>query len=162
MRNAQQGTSYITILFAIIVFAMVVKAVVAIWPAYWDNRVINSQIEELLKDSPADITPAKFTQQMDQRLDMNNIDDLQFKDIAQVSNDQGLHVNTRYEVRKPFLLNIDLVLSSRRVLIKGHSKVSDFRLPSRIGYQFKQPELLQLALTHRSVSHKYNYERLEF
>jgi ribonuclease III len=47
-------------------------------------------------------------------------------------------------------------------LIKGHSKVSDFRLPSRIGYQFKQPELLQLALTHRSVSHKYNYERLEF
>lgn len=110
MRNAQQGTSYITILFAIIVFAMVVKAVVAIWPAYWDNRVINSQIEELLKDSPADITPAKFTQQMDQRLDMNNINDLQFKDIAQVSNDQGLHVNTRYEVRKPFLLNIDLVL----------------------------------------------------
>jgi ribonuclease-3 len=32
----------------------------------------------------------------------------------------------------------------------------------RIGYQFKQPELLQLALTHRSVSHKHNYERLEF
>lgn len=36
------------------------------------------------------------------------------------------------------------------------------RLASRIGYQFKQSELLQLALTHRSVSHKYNYERLEF
>ncbi len=36
------------------------------------------------------------------------------------------------------------------------------RLASRIGYQFQQPELLQLALTHRSVSHKYNYERLEF
>nr|WP_174506419.1 ribonuclease III [Acinetobacter sp. Marseille-Q1620] len=47
-------------------------------------------------------------------------------------------------------------------MIKGQSKVSDPRLPSRIGYQFKQPELLQLALTHRSVSHKYNYERLEF
>ncbi len=36
------------------------------------------------------------------------------------------------------------------------------RLASRIGYQFKQPELLKLALTHRSVSHKHNYERLEF
>ena len=47
-------------------------------------------------------------------------------------------------------------------MIKGQSKVSDFRLPSRIGYQFKQPELLKLALTHRSVSHKYNYERLEY
>ena len=47
-------------------------------------------------------------------------------------------------------------------MIKGQSKLSDMRLVSRIGYQFKQPELLKLALTHRSVSHKSNYERLEF
>ena len=47
-------------------------------------------------------------------------------------------------------------------MIKGQFKVSDPRSLSRIGYQFKQPELLQLALTHRSVSHKYNYERLEY
>ena len=47
-------------------------------------------------------------------------------------------------------------------MIKGQFKLSDPRLVSRIGYQFKQSELLQLALTHRSVSHKYNYERLEF
>jgi ribonuclease III len=47
-------------------------------------------------------------------------------------------------------------------LIKGQSKINDMRFASRIGYQFQNPELLQLALTHRSVSHKYNYERLEF
>lgn len=47
-------------------------------------------------------------------------------------------------------------------MIKAQSKLNDARLASRIGYQFKQPELLQLALTHRSVSHKYNYERLEY
>jgi ribonuclease III len=47
-------------------------------------------------------------------------------------------------------------------LSKGQSKINDMRFASRIGYQFQQPELLQLALTHRSVSHKYNYERLEF
>ena len=47
-------------------------------------------------------------------------------------------------------------------MIKGQFKVSDSRLLSRIGYQFNKLELLQLALTHRSVSHKYNYERLEF
>ncbi|ERP95110.1 ribonuclease III [Acinetobacter sp. COS3] len=42
------------------------------------------------------------------------------------------------------------------------SKLNDSRLQGRIGYQFKQIELLKLALTHRSVSHKHNYERLEF
>lgn len=47
-------------------------------------------------------------------------------------------------------------------MIKTQAKINDMRLASRIGYQFQQPELLQLALTHRSVSHKYNYERLEF
>lgn len=47
-------------------------------------------------------------------------------------------------------------------MIKGQFKVSDSRLLSRIGYQFNKIELLQLALTHRSVSHKHNYERLEF
>lgn len=110
MRNAQQGASYIAILFGVVVFALVVKAIIAIWPAYWDDRVINNQIEELIKDSPADITPAKFNQQMEQRLNMNNIKDLNFKDIAKVSTEHGLNVNTHYEVRKPFLLNIDLVL----------------------------------------------------
>lgn len=42
------------------------------------------------------------------------------------------------------------------------SKLNDSRLQGRIGYQFKQLDLLKLALTHRSVSHKHNYERLEF
>ncbi|MBC9227966.1 ribonuclease III [Acinetobacter beijerinckii] len=42
------------------------------------------------------------------------------------------------------------------------NKLSDARLQARIGYEFKQVDLLKLALTHRSVSHKHNYERLEF
>jgi ribonuclease-3 len=36
------------------------------------------------------------------------------------------------------------------------------RLEHSIQYQFQRPELLQLALTHRSVSGKTNNERLEF
>ena len=42
------------------------------------------------------------------------------------------------------------------------NKLNDTRLQGRIGHQFKQLDLLKLALTHRSVSHKHNYERLEF
>ena len=42
------------------------------------------------------------------------------------------------------------------------NKLNDARLQGRIGHQFKQLDLLKLALTHRSVSQKHNYERLEF
>jgi len=36
------------------------------------------------------------------------------------------------------------------------------RLTRQIGYEFKDPERLQMALTHRSYSGRSNYERLEF
>ncbi|MCW1518584.1 DUF4845 domain-containing protein [Acinetobacter baumannii] len=111
MRKAQQGTSYLAILFGVVIFAIAVKAVLAVWPAYWDDRVINNQITELMQQSSADITPQKFMTQMDQRLEMNSIRDLHFKEIAEVFNQPSLTVKKKYEVRKPFLLNIDLVLT---------------------------------------------------
>ncbi|MDH2590637.1 DUF4845 domain-containing protein [Acinetobacter nosocomialis] len=111
MRKAQQGTSYLAILFGVVIFAIAAKALLAVWPAYWDDRVINNQITELMQQSSADITPQKFMTQMDQRLEMNNIRDLHFKEIAEVFNESGLIVKKKYEVRKPFLLNIDLVLT---------------------------------------------------
>ncbi|WP_239231832.1 DUF4845 domain-containing protein [Acinetobacter baumannii] len=111
MRKAQQGTSYLAILFGVVIFAIAVKAVLAVWPAYWDDRVINNQITELMQQSSADITPQKFMTQMDQRLEMNNIRDLHFKEIAEVFNQPSLTVKKKYEVRKPFLLNIDLALT---------------------------------------------------
>ena len=111
MRRAQTGASYISILIGVVAFAFIVKAVVAIWPAYWDDRIINSQIVEVMKKSPATITPATFVAQMSQNLSMNNIRDLNFADIAHVSNEHGLAITKKYEVRKPFLLNIDLVLT---------------------------------------------------
>lgn len=50
MRKSQQGASYIAILFGVVLFAITVKAVIAIWPAYWDDKVVDTQIEGLLKD----------------------------------------------------------------------------------------------------------------
>lgn len=110
MRKNQQGASYIGILIAIIGFAFLAKIAIAVWGPYWDDRVVDSQITELMQSSPANTAPSKFTSQMSQRLDMNNVRDLKFDEIAQVTNVEGLEVKKDYEIRKPFLLNIDLVL----------------------------------------------------
>jgi len=106
----QQGASYIGILFAIVVFAFLTKVVIAVWGPYFDDRMVDNQIEELLKSSPANIAPEKFRQQMGQRLEMNNIRDLKFDEIAKVTNTDGLQVHKNYEIRKNFILNIDLVM----------------------------------------------------
>ena len=110
MRKNQQGASYIAILIAIIGFAFLVKIVIAVWGPYVDDRMIDNQITELMKSSPKNIAPSEFEKQMGQRFDMNGIRDIKFKDVAKVVNIDGLQVKKEYEVRKPFLLNIDLVL----------------------------------------------------
>ena len=110
MRKNQQGASYIGILVAIIGFAFLAKIVIAVWAPYWDDRVIDGQIAELLQNSPKNISPSEFESKIEQRFEMNGIRDIKFKDIAQVMNTDGLQVKKDYEIRKPFLLNIDLVL----------------------------------------------------
>ena len=110
MRKNHQGASYIGILIAIIGFAFLVKIAIAVWAPYWDDRVIDGQIAELLQNSPKNISPSEFESKIEQRFDMNGIRDIKFKDIAQVMNTDGLQVKKDYEIRKPFLLNIDLVL----------------------------------------------------
>ncbi|RZG71987.1 DUF4845 domain-containing protein [Acinetobacter sp. WCHAc060025] len=111
MRKNQQGASYIGILVGIIAAAFLLKIIVAVWPLYWDDRMINDQISTLVKNSPSDITPTQFSSKMGQNFDMNNIRDVKFNDIATVSTKDGLQVTKKYEVRKPFMLNIDLVLT---------------------------------------------------
>ena len=106
----QQGASYIAILIAIIGFAFMVKVAVAVWGPYFDDRMLDNQIEEQLLNGPKNLSPQKFISEMDRRLSMNNIRDIQFADVAQVTNVDGLQVKKEYEIRKPFLLNIDIVM----------------------------------------------------
>ena len=110
MRKNQQGASYIGILIAIIGFAFMAKVAVAVWGPYFDDRMLDNQIEEQLLNGPKNLSPQQFIGEMDRRLSMNNIRDIQFADVAQVTNVDGLEVKKEYEIRKPFLLNIDIVM----------------------------------------------------
>ena len=106
----QRGASYLAILFAVIGAVIILKIAIAVWGPYWDDRVLNSQIEELLKSSPKNMDPEKFKGQIGQRLSMNNIYDMKFDEVAEVTKKNGLQVQKDYEVRKNFIMNIDLVM----------------------------------------------------
>lgn len=106
----QQGASYIAILIAIIGFAFMAKVAIAVWGPYFDDRMLDNQIEEQLLNGPKNLSPQKFIGEMDKRLSMNNIRGIKFADVAQVTNVDGLEVKKEYEIRKPFLLNIDIVM----------------------------------------------------
>ncbi len=86
------------------------KVAIAVWGPYFDDRMLDNQIEEQLLNGPKNLSPQKFIGEMDKRLSMNNIRDIKFADVAQVTNVDGLQVKKEYEIRKPFLLNIDIVM----------------------------------------------------
>lgn len=114
MLHKQRGVSYIGIFLGIVVAAFAVKLAVAVWPAYWDDRIIDSQIKESLIGLSKGATPAQFKQDMARRLDMNNIRDVKIDDLMKVTNTSGLAVKKEYEVRKPFILNIELLMTFKK------------------------------------------------
>ena len=106
----QRGASYSAVLIAVLGFCFLAKIVVAVWEPYWDNRVIEKEIETALQSAPKNMSPGTFSDKVNQSLSMNNIRGISFKDISRVTNTEGLQVKLDYEVRKNFVLNIDLVL----------------------------------------------------
>ena len=106
----QQGASYIGILFAIVGFAFLAKVAIAVWGPYFDDRMVDGEIEALLKSAPANITPEKFNSDLSKRLEMNNIRNFDIKQNVILDNAQAMVVRKNYEIRKNFIMNIDLVM----------------------------------------------------
>ena len=106
----QQGASYIGVLIAIVGFAFLAKVAIAVWGPYFDDRMVDGEIEALLKSAPANITPEKFNSDLSKRLEMNNIRDFDIKQNVILDNAQAMVVRKNYEIRKNFIMNIDLVM----------------------------------------------------
>lgn len=112
--HSQRGMSYWAVMFGIILVVMMAKGAMAVWPAYWDNRIINDIITERLKVMDEKTPPDQLKRSVSEQFDMNNIRDLKFDDIAQVYSEGSLVVETDYEIRRPFIGNIDIVVSFKK------------------------------------------------
>ena len=114
MMYKQKGVSFIGIFLVIVVAAFGLKLAVATWPAYWDDRIIDREIANAIASAPKGVTPTKFKQDLTRQLEMNNIRDLKVDDIMKVTNTNGIAVNKEYEIRKPFIANIELVMTFKK------------------------------------------------
>ncbi len=112
--HAQRGLSYWGVMFGILFLVFIVKAATVTWPVYWDNQVINQIITERLKVMDEKTTPEQFKKGANEQFGMNNIRDLKFVDIAKVTSNGALIVETDYEVRQPFIANVDIVMSFKK------------------------------------------------
>lgn len=114
-RHQQGGASYWNVMLMILLSVLLIKAILVLWPSYWDDYLIGKTITERLKVVDVKTEPADLKSQIALQLDRNNIRDLKVDDIMTIDHDDGrLQVHTDYEVRQNYIANIDLVIKFKR------------------------------------------------
>jgi type II secretory pathway pseudopilin PulG len=109
----QRGISYISVLIAISIFGVLVKVAAVVAPPYYDFYTINQIIESLYRDGRAS-SEADFRRGLSDRFQINNIRDKSPDDFEYSFDSGKLTVNVDYEVRKPFISNLDVVMHFKK------------------------------------------------
>ncbi|MFZ5562162.1 MAG: DUF4845 domain-containing protein [Pseudomonadota bacterium] len=123
MRRWQKGMSYLGILALIGISGILIKVVATVGPPYYDNHTIDQIITSLYRDGRGN-SIADFKRGLENRFQINNIRDKKPDDFEYSFDDRKLVVVVDYEVRKPFIGNIDLVMSFKKTY--GSELKADF------------------------------------
>lgn len=113
MRRLQQGFSYGGLMAAVFVFGAVIKIAAVLGPAYYDNYTIDKIIQSLYRDGRAN-SISDFQRGLADRFQINNIRDKSPEDFEYTFEDRKLTVVVDYEVRQPFIGNIDVVMTFKK------------------------------------------------
>ena len=108
---AQRGISYWGVMALIMFVAFGIKLFVALFPTYTDDVLVNKVVTERLNASSLDTTPAVLEKELGSQFSMNSLTTLNPREIFVITNrNGGNQVVKKYEVRKPLIANIDLVV----------------------------------------------------
>ena len=111
----QAGMSYWGVLSIISMLAIIVQFGVVAGPAYLDDFTINKVIEERLRVAKNTDSYNELERSIEKQLELNGMQNVKIKEILTITTDDGVKVNKKYEVRKPFISNIDLVMHFEKV-----------------------------------------------
>ncbi|MDF2444777.1 MAG: hypothetical protein K0S46_13 [Moraxellaceae bacterium] len=113
MRRLQSGISYLGVLALIGFIGMFIKVAATVGPAYYDNYTINKIIVSLFRDGRAN-SVNDFKRGLSDRFQINNIRDKNPDDFEYAFEGRQLTVTVDYEVRKPFMGNLDVVMHFKK------------------------------------------------
>ncbi len=110
--NKQQGLTFISWLVILIVVGFMVMIGLKITPVYLEHFAVKNSIESLKQEPLLSRKPVtEIRKLLMRRFDMNSIAFLK-KDEILITRAGGItKVNVKYEVRKPVIANLSLVMS---------------------------------------------------
>jgi Domain of unknown function (DUF4845) len=108
--RAQRGISYWGLVAFLFISFVGLQFFFAVGQAYFDDITINKIVEAKLKAEPNNVDPTTLLDGLSQQFDLNGIRDVKIADRFKVTNDGGIEIIKKYEIRNSFIANIDLVV----------------------------------------------------
>ena len=109
----QTGALDLQLIFAALMGVFVVICGIKLAPVYIDNFTIGEAFKGVKEELEADASKADkqhIRAMLERRFTVNRIEQISTKDIEFVREKSRLLVKAPYEVRVPFMLNIDVVM----------------------------------------------------
>jgi len=113
-KRAQSGMTMYAMMFLLVVVGFVATAAIKLGPAYMDDRVVKSALEEMHNDysgmNMQDVTDAQILGKVQKYFQVNMVSgDIEQAAKVTRSGDEVI-LSFDYEVRIPFMGNIEVVL----------------------------------------------------
>lgn len=110
--SRQQGVTMITIVLGLLLLAFFVLIVVTLFPVYMEHFNVRSHIERIGHDArSAEMTKQEVRSTLLKRFGIDDVKNVKREDILITDlPDGGYQVEVDYEVRKPFMSNVDVVV----------------------------------------------------
>ena len=110
-RSKQRGMTAIGWMIIIALVALVVMLALKLFPLYMEHFSVSSSLDGLATDHDlVGAPPSKLRTSLMRRFDINNVQNVHKEDVSIQRDGAGYQVNVDYEVRVPFVYNVDLVV----------------------------------------------------
>ena len=120
LKQSQYGVTMVSLAFNLGLLAFVVFTALKLFPVYMEAFTVESSVESLETDKSREYnSPMQVRSGIIKRFAINNVSLVEVDDVVVVREDQLYIVDVDYDVRIPYIGNIDLVIK-----FENHAEVA--------------------------------------
>jgi hypothetical protein len=118
-RKRQAGMTTLTLLLVALVAGFFLICLIKIGPVYLESRTVKSIVEQAAEEARSEgLGKAEIHDRISKKLLINTVSGMSMEDVEVRGTGDDMEIDANYEVRKPLLFNIDVVLKFEDMIVK--------------------------------------------
>ena len=118
-RKKQAGMTAFSLLLVALVAGFFLICVVKIGPVYLESRTVKSIVNQAAEEARnEELGKAEIHDRIAKKLLINTVSGMSMRDVEVRGTGEEMEIDANYEVRKPLLFNIDVVVKFDDMIVK--------------------------------------------